>query len=200
MARAIGAPAAVILAASALLLTSGPALAHEAREVGPYRLVVGFLVEPPFSGAVNGVDLRVSEARSDAPVEGLEETLQVEVRHGGLDVTLRPELRARFGQPGAYVADFVPTRAGDYSFRFTGRIEDLEIDEVFESGPQTFSTVEDPSALQYPDPVPAGAELSDRLAELEGDLGSARAMGIVALAVAVVALVLGVAARGRARS
>jgi hypothetical protein len=62
------------------LLTS-TASGHERREVGPYRFVVGFLVEPAFEGLKNGVDLRVFEAATEAPLEGLQDTLQVEITH-----------------------------------------------------------------------------------------------------------------------
>ena len=61
-------------------------LAHERRPVDRYEFVVGFLVEPAFEGIKNGVDLRVSipaaaEGGEATPVEGLEESVQVEVTH-----------------------------------------------------------------------------------------------------------------------
>lgn len=180
--------AALLVAASVTFLLSTPALAHERREVGPYQLVVGFLAEPAFAATVNGVDLRVTDTRTDpaTPVEGLQDTLRVEIFHAGLTDPLELEFRARFGQAGAYAADFIPTRAGEYAFRIVGTIGDLDVDERFESGPDTFSSVEAPAELQYPDTVPVGAELSERIAGLERDLGTARAMAIGALGLAVV--------------
>lgn len=189
------------VAAVSFIAFSAPATAHERRAVGPYQLAVGFLTEPAFAGAVNGVDLRVTDTRATPakPVEGLEKTLTVEVSQGGLSRTLKLDLRARFGQPGAYAADFVPSRAGDYAFAFKGKIETTDVNERFESGPGRFDDVRSPSALQYPDQVPSGFELTQRLADLERDLGSARAFAITALALAIVALV-GFGVRSRRRS
>ena len=177
--------------------TASPALAHERREVGPYVFVAGFLTEPAFAGAVNGVDLRVSDPRTSpaTPVEGLQETLRVEVFHAGLTTPLRLSFRARFGQPGAYAADFVPTRAGGYTFRITGTIGDLNVDERFESGPGRFNDVESQAALQYPDRVPAGAELSESLAEIRSVSEQTRLVALGALLLGAVALALAIRRR-----
>lgn len=174
------------------------ALAHERRQVGPYQFVVGFSAEPALLSVPNGVSLRVSDTRVSPakPVEGLQETLKVEVFYAGLTRSLALAFRGVFGQPGLYAADFIPTRPGGYSFHITGQIADLQVNERFESGPGRFDEVEAATAIQYPDPVPAGADLSERLASLERDLGSARAFAIVALVLAIV-LPIGVAARTR---
>jgi len=50
------------------------AYGHARREVGPYRFVVGFVVEPAYEGLKNGVDLRVLQADTEAPLEGLQDT------------------------------------------------------------------------------------------------------------------------------
>lgn len=181
-------------------LTAIPALAHERRQVGPYQLVVGFLTEPAFAGAVNGVDLRVTDTRVTPAknVEGLQDTVSVDVFHGGLATPLSLKIRARFGQPGAYAADFIPTRAGSYRFVLKGKIEQQDLNETFESGPGRFDEAKDATALQYPEKVPAAADLTDRLEAIERDLGSTRAFAIAALALAI-ALPLGVMWRARRR-
>ena len=46
--------------AAALSLTPGSVLAHEGREVGEYRFVVGWIEEPTYEGMKNGVELRVT--------------------------------------------------------------------------------------------------------------------------------------------
>jgi hypothetical protein len=98
------------------------AYGHERREVGPYRLVVGFLVEPVYEGLKNGVDLRVLRADTEAPREGLQDTLQVEVTHVPSMVAKVLKLRALYRDPGHYTADLIPTAPGQYRFRFLGRI------------------------------------------------------------------------------
>jgi hypothetical protein len=60
------------------------------------------------------------------------------------------ELRARFGQPGSYVADLLPTAEGTYSFRIFGTIEGTDIDETFTGGPDTFSEVESTDSIAFP--------------------------------------------------
>jgi hypothetical protein len=153
---------------------------------------------------VNGVDLRVTDTRASPAknVEGLESSVTVDIFQGGLSAPLSLKLRARFGTPGAYAADFVPTRAGSYRFVFRGKIEDTALSEkdgTFESGPGRFNDAEDPSKLQYPARVPEGADLSDRLDAIDRDIGSLRALTIVAIVLAVV-LPIGNALRARRRS
>src|SRR4051794_41987046 len=94
----------------------GTALAHERRTIanGKYDVVVGWDVEPAIQSLKNGASIRISEAGSNpaVPVAGAETTLKVQVRQGAS--TKEFPLRAVFGQPGYYMADIVPTPAGDY--------------------------------------------------------------------------------------
>lgn len=202
------APAALIFLLTLILTTTHTALAHETRTVGPYTFVVGFRNEPAFEGQVNGVDLRVREGEgSDAPpVEGVEETLQVEVTHVPSGATETMELRALFGEPGRYTNDWIPTAPGDYRFRFMGVIGDLDVDESFESGPDTFGSVETADALYFPENVPAARELEGavRGAQSSADealglalgmdeqIGSMRTLTLVGVALAVVAILVAI--------
>jgi hypothetical protein len=182
-----------IFTVAALFSFAGiPAFAHERRAVGPYQLVVGFIEEPAYVAATNGVSLRVTDMRNTppAPVEGLHETLRVEVSYGGLSRSLALDFAAAFGEPGLYAAHFVPTAAGSYIFRIHGNIADLAVDERFESGPGRFDDVEATGELQYPEQVPAGGELTRTIADLRGALDQARVIAAVALLIALAALVL----------
>lgn len=190
MTRVLTALAALALVAASQLATATTAEAHERRTVGPYQLVVGFLVEPAFAGSVNGVDLRVTDARANPAknVEGLQDTVTVDVFQGGLSTPLSLKLRARFGQPGAYAADFVPTQPGAYRFVFKGKIEQTELtatDGTFESGPGRFNDAEDASKLQYPVKVPEGADLTARLDSIDNGIRSVQLIAVAALVVAV---------------
>ncbi len=181
---------ALAVTVATFLAFSTPAAAHERRNVGPYQFVVGFLGEPAFSGTLNGVDLTITDPRSNnKPVEGVEKTLTVDVFAGGLTTALALPIHARFGQPGKYAAEFVPTRAGSYTFVFKGKVESTDVSEKFESGPGRFNDVESTVAVQYPDKVPSGADLSNRLADLQAGIDQLR---ILALA----AIVLGAASIG----
>ena len=202
MSRVVTALAALAAIALIPLTFATMADAHERRNVGPYQLVVGWLLEPAFAGDMNAAFLRVTDTRATPPkpVEGLDETLRVEIFHAGLGTPLKLGFRDIHGQPGSYAADFVPTKEGAYTFRIVGKIETLDIDERFESGPGRFDEVESPAALQYPERVPVGADLTRRLDQLERELGSTRGFALAAIALSVIALVgLGVR-RARDRS
>lgn len=149
------------LAALALIGLAGAprASAHERRTVaGTYTFVVGFMTEPALLEEPNGISLTVTNAQTNAPVEGLEKTLKADVMAGGQSKTV--DLRARFGQKGAYTADLIPTRAGTWTFVFHGTIEGTQIHEQFESGPGRFNDVQPKSDLQFPVKQPTIAELA----------------------------------------
>jgi hypothetical protein len=144
------------LAVLAMTAFTPTAEAHERRQVGAYTFVVGFAEEPAYVEQPNGASLRVT--RDGQPVEGLEQSLKVEVTRGGESRTF--DLTRVFNQPGSYVARFIPTETGAYTFRFFGTIEGQQINERFESGPGRFNDVEDTAALQFPVKVPSNAELA----------------------------------------
>jgi hypothetical protein len=134
--------------AAALALLSIPVHAHEGREVGENVIVFGWRVEPAYTTLLNGPEFTVEHHDSGEAVEGLEETLRLEVSFGGKSKVLK--LRAVFGEPGHYTADLIPTQPGDYSFHLTGTIGDLTVDETFSSVDGEFSTVEPISDIQFP--------------------------------------------------
>lgn len=180
---------ATFVVASSLLIFAGTAAAHDRRMVGPYQFVVGFLSEPAFAGNTNGLDLRVTDTRVTPAkaVEGLEKTLTAEVQSGGL-APLGLTLTARFGTPGAYNGNFVPTAPGAYIFQIKGKIESLDVNERFESGPGRFNDVESTTALQYPVKVPAANDLGDSLTAIQADLTQIRLLAALAIALGIVAI------------
>ncbi len=128
-----------------------PSEAHETREAaGKYKLIVGYLNEPPFTTELNGVHLQVTDSGGGA-VQGLEKTLTVKIICEGADWSLSPRFRPLEDKPGAYAAYFMPTRSGKYIFEITGEIEGASVNERFESGPDTFSDIEPVEPLEYPD-------------------------------------------------
>jgi hypothetical protein len=188
MRRLLTAFAALAVIASAQLINASVAEAHESRNVGPYKFVVGFLSEPAFAGTVNGIDITITDPRSNPPknIEGVEKTLTARVYSGGLTNPLDVTLATRFGLPGKYAGYFIPTRSGSYRFIFQGKVEQQDVNETFESGPGRFNDVQDTTALQYPTKVPQAADLTDRLDAIDRDLGSLRLIAIAAVALAIV--------------
>jgi hypothetical protein len=108
-----------------------------------YLIVIGSLNEPVFVDDKSGVELRVlradpnnsmnSSAEGAAPVEGLEETLQVELGAG--NVTRVLQLEPAFGEPGAYEAPFYPTVATTITYRIFGTINNAPVDLTFTCSP-----------------------------------------------------------------
>jgi hypothetical protein len=138
----------VIMLLIGLVLGIAPAAAHEGREVGDYLIEFGWRMEPAYTELLNGPELTVVTHDSEQPVEGLEDTLKLEVLFGSQSKALR--LRALPDNPGHYTADLIPTRPGDYSFRLTGTIGDVTVDETFSSADGEFSTVEPVSDIRFP--------------------------------------------------
>lgn len=151
----------------------GAALAHEHREIGPYEFTVGWKVEPALVGERNGVDLRVVHHETRKPVEGLEKTLRVEVLFGAerRELALRPV----FGQPGRYTADLIPTRAGDYRFRFVGTVGETAVEATFDSAEGKFDKVQPATEFQFPAPLPDPLTLAQTATTAEESARSAQA-------------------------
>ncbi len=201
--RSLMIAAFALLAASLALagLEPGIARAHERRTVSKYQLVVGFENEPAVQGELNGASLRVTVPdEGGRPVEGLADSLRVQVAFGGGQPKAFP-LRAVRNDPGAYRADFIPTRAGTYIFTFSGTIEGTDVNERFESGPGRFNDVDPAESIQFPEPVPLANDVArtaraanERAAEAEAAAASSRTIGIAGVGVGILGVLLGAAA------
>jgi hypothetical protein len=178
---------------AALLIAPSVSLAHERRTTaaGKYDLVVGWDTEPPFVNQKNAASIRISRAGTNPaqPVTGAEKTLKVEIRQGGQ--TRAFELRAAFGQPGYYVADIVPTRAGDYAWTFSGSVGGDAVNETFDTVDGKFDPVMAGSAVEFPVAAPdpnevrielRAAEAAAERAQMVGYLGAG--LGVLGLLVA----------------
>ena len=194
---------ATLVLIAAAILTTQPAFAHERRTVGKYQLVVGFNEEPALQGEPNGMQLTVTVPdEGNRAVEGLSETVRASVAAGGGRPREFP-LRAQFGQPGRYVADFIPTRPGTYIFTFTGSIEGTPLNERFESGPGRFDEVRAIEQLQFPEAVPLGNEVAravraadDRATAAEEAASAARNLAIAGVGAGAVGIIIGAVALG----
>lgn len=191
MTRSMRFMAASLLAALTALLPLAIALAHEGRDVGKYRLTVGWTGEPAYQGQRNGIALSIVNRDTNQPVEGAEKTLKAEILFGGQKREVA--LRAVFRQPGQYTADVIPTRDGDYRFRFFGNIEGQAVDEVFDSADGKFDGVQKTDALYFP-----GGDTSTQLAQTvqaaEQQAAQSQTFGILGLVLGALGLVAGGAA------
>lgn len=179
---------AILIAAALAALTATVVLAHEDREKGGYKLVVGFLHEPAYEGEKNAVSLRVTKGAaggheessgmergsgqhdaSAVGIEGLQNTLLVEVTHVPSNVSKTMNLRPAFDDSGHYVADLIPTSPGHYQFRFFGTIEGEQVDLTFDSmaGGGGFDDVQPATAIHFPDAVVSARELESAVRGLQ---------------------------------
>src|SRR5262249_47417015 len=116
-----------------------------------------------------------------------------------------------FGTPGDYRAFFIPTTPGDYTFHFTGNILGQKIDQRFTSSPTTFSSIVDPSSVQFPVKAPSNVELATRLqqdatrsaaaiADAQSAASSARTVAWIGVVVGALGLITAVVALTRKRA
>ncbi len=201
-------PVAALVVIGLALAIAGGASAHEERTVGEYEVEVGFFEEPALVNQLNGVFLSVM--KEDTPIKGLDETMKVELIVGGGAAKKELGFEAVEEEPGVYVAAFVPTVTGDYTFRIFGNIEDLDVDESFESGPGRFDPVESLDEIAFPEVSGDDASLAQTVQELQArvdalDSGSssdstARTLGVIGVVAGLAGLGAGgfVAMRRRA--
>lgn len=148
------------LAMMAFIFIASPqnASAHETHiyKIGDkfYKFVVGSLNEPVTVDDATGVDLQVnlsdgphveeagySHEAEEAAVEGLDQTLKVELSAGDKKKTL--DLRPKFRSPGQYTAKFYPTVQTTYTYRFFGTLNNVPVDLSFSCNPAGHPKTED---------------------------------------------------------
>ena len=173
-----------------------------------YLIVIGSINEPIFVDDKSGVELRVltadpnnpmnSSAEGAAPVEGLEETVQVEIGAG--NTTKVMQLEPAFGEPGAYESTFYPTVATTLTYRLFGTINNTPVDLTFTCTPTgEAGAVADNSTVQisegvvrkgieggygcpapltdagFPEPLMSNYEITTMLEQLRSEIGSMNA-------------------------
>jgi len=189
MTRILSIAAAVAVVVVSLGIFASPAAAHERRTIGPYTFVVGWIVEPSYVGQLNALDLTVTDTASTKAIEGLEKTLKADLITGGGAAVMPLTIASRFGLPGKYQGQVLPTKTGDYTFHITGMVNTTAVDEKFESGPGRFGSIEDIAGLQFPTKVPSNSDLASKLDDANGKLTIAIALGAVALIVSIASYV-----------
>lgn len=179
---------ALIVFAGLLFGLVGTAVAHVDVDIadGQYVMEVGFRDEPALQGQPNAVYVAVEKYGTGGtePVDGLAGTLQAEVSRDGVTTTL-PFVPMGDGQ---YVAPFIPTATGDYTFRVFGEVEGNAVDESVTSGPQTFNSVDALTAYEFPPAAEATNTVQADLLAAQDAVSQARLVAIVALVVGVIAL------------
>jgi hypothetical protein len=194
------------LAGAFVLLLAGPALAHGEYDHGDIAIATGFQTEPAYVGQPNAVELEISNGGKPVTDVG-QGDLKVGASFGGQStaLTLQPNFEVgEWGTPGDYIASFIPTQPGKYTFDVAGTVAGEHVEYSMTSGPDTFSEVEDPTPAMFP-PVdaPSNADLNAKLdaastrtdasiSSAQDAVNSAKTVAIIAVVVAVIAIVLAV--------
>jgi hypothetical protein len=191
----------VVLFVSALLFAlHQSAAAHGHIDVGDYALVIGFHNEPAYQGEPNGLDLFVTNETTSEPVNGLEETLSVEIIYGSSKKEL--QIEPQWGQDGAYTAYVIPTETGDYTWHIFGMIEETPVDVSMTSSPDTFSPVESKALVSFPSSEASTGELVAQASSAASTAQTALVVGGIGVVLGLFGLVFGLlgfqAARRRA--
>lgn len=140
------------------VLVLGAAHAQEAgsliRRAGPYEITVSYLHSPPLVEVDNALVVEVRDASTGEPVAGLERTLHLEASVAPPRASARPifvTFRPAKDRPGVYEGVFVPPSVGEYTFRLTGDIAGVPVNETFRSGPGGLPDAE-PAGTDYASP------------------------------------------------
>jgi hypothetical protein len=180
---------AVLLVSIILFTFHQNATAHGHTEVGDYELVIGFHNEPAYQGEPNGLDLFVTNHETSEPVNGLEETLSVEIIYGSSKKEL--QIEPQWGQDGAYTAYVIPTETGDYTWHIFGMIEETPVDVSMTSSPDTFSPVDSKSSVSFPSAESSTAELAAQATSTSSTAQTALIVGAIGVIIGLLGLVFG---------
>lgn len=200
--RALVALGSLMLLLLALAARPRTAAAHEGIEVGNYEFTIGWMNEPALVGLPNGPYIAIAliekhehteatpepghtDEHQTTPVEGAEAALTFEVEFGSARQTYA--LRPVFGQPGIYTTDFVPTRPGQYTFRFGGSINGEAIDFVFD--PEEIGAAD---SVMFPEPAASNLELTKQVQAAQAQASTAQLIAIVASVLGLAGLGVGV--------
>lgn len=183
-----------------LLALAAPVHAHERRTEGGVETVVGWVNEPAYTGFPNAVELTLSTTGGEPIVDLGADDLQVEVSFGDqktAPMPMEPAFRVgAYGTPGEYHADLIPSRAGQYSFRFFGTINGQPFDQTYTSGEETFDSPRNPAEVSFPAQDPTAGELAASIEQLNArtETGGAGTTGMIALGLGALALLVALAA------
>jgi hypothetical protein len=164
-----------------------PVAAHTPKMVGQYELTVGWRVEPPTVGFVNGLDLGIQRHYPNGTtawvtgVTSLNATLST-----GPATSAKHSLDPQSGRPGWYTFDVIPTRPGIYTATINGTLGStlvgvkVDLDAV---GPA--------SDLAFPVPDPTPSDLQGRLDAANAVIAGLQTQVLASFGVAIVGVVLG---------
>ncbi len=175
----------VLIPTAALALfavIASPVTAHVLEHAGPYTLALGWKVEPAYVGEFNAVQVIVTDAHGKPVTDLGPDDLKVVVsangqQSGTLSFNSGFDPDTGLGTPGDYEAPLIPTSPGPYTFHLTGTVHGHAVDFTATSSDQTFDTVQDPSAIQFPTKLPSLTEIVTRLDRIDARIAGTSPTG-----------------------
>lgn len=187
--RLSGTAAAAVVVALVPVITAS---AHAVLTPGKYHVAIGWQFEPPggsvtYVGSPNAVQVFVDIPTASNPIGTPVSDLNQDCTHPDFQVTVSAGGRASsplcpepsfdsdtgLGRMDEYDASLTPTRVGDYTFHIFGTIHGTKIDSTVTSGPSTFDTVGDQSAVEFPAAVPALGDVATKVEQVSSRAASA---------------------------
>lgn len=200
--RASAAVAGTLLA---LATSFAVASAHYVFTAGRYRVAIGWQFEPlsgtdTYIDTENAMQVFVDVASAGDPHGTPVSNLNQDCAHPDLQVTVTVgsttsspfcpapayDSDTGSGRLDEYDAPLIPTAVGTYTLHIFGSINGTPVDQTVVSGPSTFDSVADASAVQFPVAVPSVAEIATKVDAVNqraaSALASARSATIAAAA------------------
>jgi hypothetical protein len=197
--------ASAVAAATLLAMATSFAVAsaHYVFTAGKYRIAIGWQNEPPsgsdtYVGAQNAIQVFVDVGSAGDPHGAPVSTLNQDCARPDFQVTVTvgTTTSSPFCPAPAYDGDtgngrldeyddpLIPTVVGIYTFHIFGSINGTPIDQTVTSGPTTFDSIADSSAVEFPIAVPAVAQVATKVEAVNQRAASALTMAQQAATIA----------------
>jgi hypothetical protein len=178
----------------ALATSFAVASAHFVFTAGKYRIAVGWQFEPAggtdtYVGSPNAIQVFIDIPSATNPIGTPVSTLNQDCTHPDFQVTVTVgtttsspfcpvplhDADTGNGRLDEYDYALIPTVVGTYTFRLFGTINGVPINQTVASGPTTFDSIADSSAVQFPVAVPAPAAVATKVDAVSRRVASALA-------------------------
>lgn len=171
-------------AAALLAVTTSFAVAsaHFVFTAGKYRIAIGWQFEPAggtdtYVGAPNAIQVFIDIPSASNLIGTPVSTLNQDCTHPDFQVTVTVGTTTSSpycpvplydsdtgnGRLDEYDYAVIPTVVGSYTFHIFGAINGVPIDQKVTSGPTTFDSIADSSAVEFPVVLPAAAAVATKV-------------------------------------
>ncbi len=177
--RTSAAAAAMLVALATSFVVAS---AHYVFTAGKYRIAIGWQFEPAggtdtYVGAPNAIQVFIDVPSASNPIGTPASTLNEDCTHPDFQVTVTVgtttsspycpvplyDSDTGSGRLDEYDYAVIPTVVGSYTFHIFGTISGVPIDQKVTSGPTTFDSIADSSAVDFPVVLPAAAAVATKV-------------------------------------